>query len=110
MGYAYNQLRINHPLGERSWLQLQLRFREQIASQSQSLVIEFIENCCFCCDPMQVDFFFPQLPLGDHVAGMVWSGAARQSGTIKFGHKAYGGECGASDVPMDGGRSIIVGT
>jgi len=75
-----------------------------------TLVIEFIENCCFCCDPMQVDFFFPQLPLGDHVAGMVWSGAARQSGTIKFGHKAYGGECGASDVPMDGGRSIIVGT
>jgi hypothetical protein len=73
------------------------------------LVIEFVENCCFCCNPTQVDFFFPQLPLGDHVAGTIWSGAARQSGTINFGHKPYGGECNARGVSADAGRTITVG-
>jgi hypothetical protein len=76
-----------------------------------TLTIDFIEDCCFCCDPMQVDLFLPQLPLGDHVAGKTWSGVAQESGTIQFGHKPYGGECNprAVSIPMDGGRAITVG-
>ncbi len=72
--------------------------------------IEFIEDCCFCCEPEQVDFYFPQLPLGDHKAGMIWSGAARQSGTVGFHHKLYGGECHARGAaPMQAPRTITVG-
>jgi hypothetical protein len=72
--------------------------------------IDFIEDCCFCCDPEQVDMFFPQLPLGDHKKGTLWSGCARTSGTIKFHHKAYGGECTArNSAPADAGRTITVG-
>jgi hypothetical protein len=77
----------------------------------EMLVIEFVEDCCFCCNPEQVDFFYPQLPLGDHEAGMVWTGVARESGTISFGHKPYGGECMARNMPApeDPGRTITVG-
>jgi hypothetical protein len=75
-----------------------------------TLVIDFIEDCRFCCDPAQVDTFFPQLPLGDHKAGKTWSGVAQQSGTFQFHHKPYGGDCGAKRGVMDSGRSIQVGT
>jgi hypothetical protein len=74
-----------------------------------TLSIEFIEDCYFCCDPMQVDCFIPQLPLGDHVAGKIWTGVAQESGTYNFHHKPYGEECGPHGAPADTGRSILVG-
>ena len=74
------------------------------------VTIEFIEDCCFCCDPEQVDSFYPQLPLGDHKAGMIWTGVARKTGTIKFHHKPYGGECTARNAaPAEAGRTITIG-
>jgi len=74
-----------------------------------TLTIDFIEDCRFCCDPEQVDAFYPQLPLGDHLAGKIWSGIAQQSGTFQFGHKPYGEQCGPSSVVTDdGGRTIVV--
>jgi hypothetical protein len=74
-----------------------------------TLVIDFIEDCYFCCDPTQVDFFYPQLPLGDHKAGKTWTGIAQQKATIKFGHVPYGKECNSKEAPMGTGRSISVG-
>ncbi len=75
-----------------------------------TLTIDFLEDCYFCCDPKQVDCFFPQLPLGDHLTGKTWSGVAQESGTFKFGHKPYGEECKPLEAaPMETGRSITVG-
>jgi hypothetical protein len=74
-----------------------------------TLTIDFIEDCCFCCDPEQVDAFYPQLPLGDHLAGKIWSGVAQQSGTFQFCHTPYGEGCASLESVTDTGRSIIVG-
>jgi hypothetical protein len=74
-----------------------------------TLTIDFIEACSFCCDTVEVDYFFPQLPLGSHQAGHVWSGVAQQTSTIKFHHKPYGETCGQAVAPMDAGRAITVG-
>jgi hypothetical protein len=75
----------------------------------ETLTIDFIEDCYFCCNPMQVDTFFPQLPLGDHKAGKIWSGVAQVNGTIKFHHTPYGKECDSKHGVMDTGRTIVVG-
>src|ERR1700679_3768090 len=75
----------------------------------ETLTIDFIEDCYFCCDPMQVDTFFPQLPLGDHKAGKTWSGVAQQSGTFQFHHAPYGKEGGQPHRYMDTGRTITGG-
>ena|ERR1700733_1117797 len=74
-----------------------------------TLTIDFIEDCYFCCDPMQVDTFFPQLPLGDHKAGKIWSAVAQESGTMQFHHTPYGQECSSKHSVMASGRTIIVG-
>jgi hypothetical protein len=76
---------------------------------ADTLTIDFVEDCYFCCDPEEVDAFFPQLPLGDHFAGKTWSGVAQQSGTFQFHHKPYGGQCNPVSAPADTGRTIIVG-
>jgi hypothetical protein len=74
------------------------------------LTINFVQTCCFCCNPEQVDSFSPQLPLGDHMAKDRWSGKAQESGTFQFGHVSYGAQCGALTGPItSSGRTIIVG-
>jgi hypothetical protein len=75
----------------------------------EELTINFTSQCCFCCDPDQVNFFNPPLPIGDHNVGDSWTGRALQSGTVKFSHKPYGQECGENGAPATSGRSIIVG-
>ena len=74
-----------------------------------TLTIDFVQDCCFCCNPEQVDSFLPQLPLGDHMAKDIWSGVAQQTGTFQFHHVSYGRQCGASTGPMTSGRTIVVG-
>jgi hypothetical protein len=76
---------------------------------ADTLIIDFVEDCRFCCDPEQVDAFYPQLPLGDHMGGKTWSGVAQQSGTFKFGHKPYGEQCSMPSAPQSTGRTIVVG-
>jgi hypothetical protein len=78
-------------------------------SVGDMLVIDFIEDCYFCCDPTQVDSFFPQLPLGDHKAGKTWSGVAQVSGTMQFHHAPYGDGCTGKHGAGSAGRSITVG-
>jgi hypothetical protein len=76
----------------------------------ETLTIDFIEDCCFCCDPTQVDSFFPQLPLGDHKAGKTWQGVAQITVTIQFHHTPYGQGCNSKHSSvMDSGRTIVVG-
>jgi hypothetical protein len=74
-----------------------------------TLTIDFIEDCCFCCDPMQVDTFFPQLPLGDHKAGKIWSAVAQESGTMQFHHQPYGKTCDTKRGVTSNPRTISVG-
>ena len=76
---------------------------------ADTLTIDFVQACCFCCNPEQVDSFYPQLPLGDHIAGKTWSGVAQESGTFQFHHVPYGEQCVMSTGPMSSGRSITVG-
>jgi hypothetical protein len=76
----------------------------------ETLNIEFVEDCCFCCDPEQVDLFIPQLPLGDHMAGKTWAGVAQETATIEIHHKKYGKKCHEVEaVPLNTGRTITVG-
>jgi hypothetical protein len=75
----------------------------------ETLTIDFVESCNFCCNPEEVDAFLPQLPLGDHLFGDTWSGIAQQSGTFQFHHVKYGGHCRPPAAPADSGRVIIVG-
>lgn len=90
---------------------LQVPMRETIAiTIGNPLTIAFTEDCCFCCEPDQVNNFNPPLPRGDRKSGDNWTGIATKAGTINFHHDTYGTDLSKKHELKGGGsRSIQVG-
>jgi hypothetical protein len=91
---------------------LQVPMREAITlAMNDPLTIAFTEDCCFCCDPDQVNNFIPALPMGDQKSGTIWVGVAVKAGTINFSHEAYGTKLSEEHGHglKSGSRSIQVG-
>jgi hypothetical protein len=78
-------------------------------SVGETLVIDFTEDCCFCCSADQADNFDPALPIGDHLSGDSWSGVALVTGTIQFHHRPYGETCDTKRGVTTTVRTIVTG-